>query len=191
MTESVRRSIVYHGLLALVFVSVLHSPVSRAESGGESSTDPMQMSAIEAPLQLRGQATLRVMFWRIYDSALMTPNGDWWPGIRPLRLEIRYRRAIRADRLVEQTEKEWSAQGIDHPRKAAWLSELGSLWPDVQPGDALNFEVTTQERGIFTLNGEILGAIDDPDFSSAFLAIWLSPDTTQPELRAKLIGFDL
>ncbi len=186
MTRHLGRPSGYHRLFVLLWVALMLAPLGRAQN----TADSMQISAIEAPLQQRGQATLRVMFWRIYDSALMTPNGDWWPGIRPLRLEIRYRRAIRADMLLEQTEKEWSAQGIDHPRKLAWLSELRSLWPDVQPGDALHFEVNAQELGIFTLNGEILGEIDDPDFSSAFLAIWLSPDTTRPALRAQLIGLD-
>jgi hypothetical protein len=45
-------------------------------------------------------------------------------------------------------------------------------------------------RSTFLLNGKPLGSIDDPQFGPSFLAIWLSPDTSRPELRRSLIGMN-
>ena len=43
------------------------------------------------------------------------------------------------------------------------------------------------QRFSFTF-GQTLGGIEDPDFGRHFLNIWLSPDTSRPELRLALIG---
>jgi hypothetical protein len=48
--------------------------------------------------------------------------------------------------------------------------------------------VDEQDRSSFSLNGRALGTIEDPGFGQDFLAIWLSPETSRPELRLALIG---
>lgn len=40
----------------------------------------------------------------------------------------------------------------------------------------------------FYRNGEQLGVIADPGFGRQFLDIWLSPNTSRPELRLALTG---
>jgi hypothetical protein len=37
-------------------------------------------------------------------------------------------------------------------------------------------------------NGQLHKAIDDPLLSESFFAIWLSPATQEPRLRAQLLG---
>ena len=148
----------------------------------------LSASATTLGLQKCGEAKLTVLFWDIYESSLYTPTGQYHPDIRPLRLEIKYLRQIKADDLIEQTAKEWQAQGLHDSRHGAWLETLGTLWPDVRKHDVLALSITEDGSAAFTFNGEPLGVIEDPDFGSAFAGIWLSPTTTRPELRAALIG---
>lgn len=141
-------------------------------------------------LQLVGQARLEVLFWSIYDSRLYTADGRYSDGQRPLRLELEYLRDIEAADLVEQTRNEWQHLQLRADEKELWLQELARLWPDVREDDVLALEMSESGRSTFLLNGKPLGSIDDPQFGPSFLAIWLSPDTSRPELRRSLIGMN-
>lgn len=141
-------------------------------------------------LQLVGQARLEVLFWAIYDSRLYTADGRYSEGQRPLRLELEYLRDIEAADLVERTRNEWQHLQLRADEKELWLQELARLWPDVREDDVLALEMSESGRSTFLLNGKPLGSIDDPQFGPSFLAIWLSPDTSRPELRRSLIGMN-
>jgi len=135
-----------------------------------------------------GEARLKVMFWSVYDSRLFTSNGNYEPGTRPLRLEIEYLLDISADKLIKRTAQEWETMGREHPAQSQWLDQLAQLWPDVSKGDVLTLEINEEERATFFLNGERLGTMDDADFAQQFVDIWLSPESSRPELRLALIG---
>jgi hypothetical protein len=139
-------------------------------------------------LQLVGEARLQVLFWSIYDSRLYTADGDYQPGERPVRLEIQYLRDIDAADLVARTAQEWEQLGIRHERQAQWLETMAALWPDIRDSDTLTLELDESNRSVFYHNGRPLGTVEDPDFGQHFLDIWLSPDTSRPELRLALIG---
>ena len=62
------------------------------------------------------------------------------------------------------------------------------MWPDISANDTLRIEVDIDGSNTFLFNGELIGAVDNEDFSQAFLDIWLSPNTTQPAVRKRLIG---
>lgn len=135
-----------------------------------------------------GEARLKVLFWPVYHSRLYSENGAYQRGQRPLRLEIEYLRDITAVQLVERTGQEWQSQNLTHENQQQWLVLLGTLWPDISKGDRLALELDADNRSRFYFNGEPLGEIADPDFGQQFLDIWLSPNTTRPELRSALIG---
>lgn len=139
-------------------------------------------------LQLVGKARLDVMFWSIYDSRLLAPQGKYQPGVRPLRLEITYLRNIDAEDLVKRTREEWEHLGLAHPEQEDWLSRLGVLWPDIRKQDTLSLHLEQDNSSAFYLNGELLGEVEDADFGQQFLDIWLSPQTSRPELRSALLG---
>lgn len=139
-------------------------------------------------LQLVGEARLQVLFWSIYDARLYTADGDYEPGDRPVRLELQYLRDVDADDLVARTALEWEQQGLRHARQAQWLETVGTLWPDIRRNDTLALELDETGRSTFYFNGRKLGTVEDADFGRQFLAIWLSPDTSQPDLRLALIG---
>ena len=64
------------------------------------------------------------------------------------------------------------------------------MWPDVKENDVLALVLDGGNKSTFLLNGEPLGSIDEPAFGQRFLDIWLSPETSRPELRLALIGHD-
>jgi len=138
-------------------------------------------------LQMVGQARLNVLFWPVYDSRLYSPDGSYAEGSRPLRLEIQYLRAVRAQDLLEQTRKEWQRLGTGVAQQQ-WLAALEQIWPDVGENDVLSLVLDEQDRSTFLLNGSPLGTIEDPAFGRELLAIWLSPETSRPELRLALLG---
>lgn len=139
-------------------------------------------------LQLVGEARLKVMLWPVYDSRLYSATGDYNSEQRPLRFEIKYLRNIDASDLVLQTELEWVQQGNNHPRQEQWLETLQQLWPDVTKDDVIALDLDEQGYSTFYSNDELLGQITDRDFGVHFLNIWLSPDTSRPELREALLG---
>jgi hypothetical protein len=144
----------------------------------------------ETRLQLVGEARLEVLFWSIYDSRLYSADGSYTEGQRPVRLELQYLRDVEGSDLVEHTHNEWQHLQLRSESKAAWLDQLAAMWPDVRENDVLAMEIGESGRSTFTLNGEALGSISDPEFGPSFLAIWLSPDTSQPGLRRDLIGMN-
>jgi hypothetical protein len=146
------------------------------------------VQASESTLRMVGQAHLTFMFWPIYDSRLYSADGSYQEGQLPLQLEIQYLRDVDADDLVQHTQSEWQRQGLSHGSQQQWLETLSRLLPDVSENDVLALVVDEQGRSEFLLNGQLLGQINDPLFGQHFLAIWLSPETSQPEMRQALLG---
>lgn len=126
-----------------------------------------------------GEATLTWGPFTVYHSQLRTPNGRYDGPQQDRALIITYRRDIDREALVDATRDQWQAQGI---------------WPDVSPGSQLAFVVSGGE-GQFWYRASAaqtaftpLGPRQSAAFSTRFLAIWLDPRTTYPELRQQLIG---
>ena len=140
--------------------------------------------------ELVGEARLTFLFWPVYDSRLYSLDGQYREGQRPLRLEIQYLLDVEADDLVSRTLEEWQHQQLQHPRQQQWALQLGTLWPDIREGDILAIELDEAGGNTFYRNGQRLGGVDDDAFGAQFLAIWLSPATSRPELRLALIGND-
>lgn len=135
-----------------------------------------------------GKARLSVLFFDVYDSILKTPSGQYDGYREPVALEIHYLRDIKASALVKQTVKEWESLGVSPEVYTPFLQPLESLLPDVKKDDSLTFIVLPDGSNTFYYNGRELGGLDHPQFGQLFLNIWLSPETSRPELRAQLLG---
>jgi hypothetical protein len=62
------------------------------------------------------------------------------------------------------------------------------IFPDIKTGDRLTGRHHPGQGASFFHNGRSIGRIDDPEFASRFFGIWLSPTTSQPEMRITLLG---
>ncbi|TCS37127.1 chalcone isomerase family protein [Reinekea marinisedimentorum] len=144
-----------------------------------------------ANLQLVGEATLKIMFWNVYQSRLYTPSGRFegynQPHAGEYMLEITYLQNIKSSDLVEQTYKQWQHLGVPQADVEPFMEELLNYWPDVSEGDTLSMHVANG-RTHFYFNGVLTGEIAEPEFGPMFVSIWLSPETSQPKMRKKLLG---
>jgi len=170
---------------------VLASIIAFAESADDSASAVMSPRiSLEAlrPLSLVGRSELNVAFFKVFDSELYTLSGEWAAPDHSFRFLLTYRRNISGRFLAKQTEKEWDHLGLNDARRAAWEAQVLEMWPDVSKGDKIVFDV--DERGIsrFYYNGTWVGTIEDPDFAPAFIAIWLSPETSRPAHRDGLLA---
>jgi len=73
---------------------------------------------------------------------------------------------------------------------ADWQMQLIQVFPDIQKGDRLIGLYDPQMPSQFFLNGKLIGVIDDADLSRHFFDIWLSEETSKPQLRLQLLGME-
>jgi len=142
-----------------------------------------------------GQAQLKVLFFDIYQSTLLSPDGlyrrseDITP--HPLALSIHYQRDISQKQLIDATDEQWEILGYSASDRSTWIRQLESIFPDIEQGQKLAY-VTDGKVGHFYYDryGQFvpIGAVDNETLNDAFLAIWLSPETQYPNLRRRLIG---
>ena len=139
-------------------------------------------------LQYVGQGKMSWLFIDIYKASLFSEDGKYQPRQYPQALTIRYQRNISKKELLKATRQEWQKLSVDENLYREWLHKLSKLWPEIKEGDSLTFLVSSNGHGDFYHNDNWLGRIDNPEFSDAFLSIWLSEHTSEPGLRRKLIG---
>ena len=161
-----------------------------AALASENAAAPSYFIAFDAlpPLKEIGRSSLRVMVFKVFDSALFTQSGEWQDPTKSFRYELTYARTIAGTVLASQTTKEWGHLGFIDERQSGWVEYLEAIWPDVSKGDTITFDVDAAGISRFYFNGEWLGAIEDPDFAPTFIAIWLSPETSRPAHREGLLA---
>lgn len=136
-----------------------------------------------------GSATFSIWLWDIYTSKLITPSGKYI-GIdaHPFTIyEITYLRDIESAELVKRTIEQWQHLGISAHIYQPYIGQLKQSWPDINKGDKLTL-VVKNNQSAFYYNNKLTGIIDSKSFASLFLDIWLSKNTSQPDLRAQLLG---
>jgi hypothetical protein len=135
-----------------------------------------------------GEGTLRWFGLKIYDATLW--SADRAASLAaPLRLELRYARALSGAAIAERSDEEIARLGFGtREQRAGWLEAMRRLFPDVAAGDALAGEHLPGRGARFYRNGAPIGEVADPEFSRAFFSIWLDPRTAEPGLRASLLG---
>jgi len=135
-----------------------------------------------------GKGRLSVVFWDVYDATLYAPDGKWAEG-KPSALSVHYFRQIEGPDIADRSAHEIRKQGFaDEVKLAAWRTQMRSIFPDVHNGSVLTVIYTQGKPTRFYLDDKEIGSVVDPDFGEAFLNIWLSDKTSEPELRRKLLG---
>lgn len=143
-----------------------------------------------------GAAQLSMLFFDIYESELLTPNGQYTISNditpHPLALSITYQRDISQQQLLDATVEQWQKLGFPSNEMNEWSKKLEIIFPDIEEGHNITY-VTNGSQGDFFHSGssssaQLIGSIQDESFNDAFLSIWLSPDTEYPKLRQGLLG---
>jgi hypothetical protein len=175
-------------LLALACVVV---PVRASTTLAPPAAPPAEVAAALPAARLVGQGTLRWFGLAVYEARLWAADG--FDALRfdahPFALELRYLRRLDGPAIAERTLDEMRRGGpIAEPEAAAWRAAMRAAFPDVSPGDRLTGVHEPAQGTRFHFNGRVTGAIGDTTFARRFYAVWLGPQTSQPGLRADLIG---
>lgn len=138
--------------------------------------------------ELVGTSRLHYLLWDIYDAELYAPGGKW-DDRSPFALTLTYLHDFKGKTLAEYSIKEMRKLGFDDEAKLArWQAQLETVFPDVARNDELTGVRDANGTTRFYRNGHPLGVILDAEFTRHFFDIWLSPNTSAPHSRAKLLG---
>ena len=138
-------------------------------------------------LKTVGKAEMRWLFFPLYQVALKTADGRYQESRYPQALDILYRRSIAKEDLLTATDNQWQRLRVPVAQRQEWLKQLGAIWPTIKRGDRLGFSVNANGSNHFSYNGKNIDGVSDSKFGETFLAIWLSPNTSQPAVRRLLI----
>jgi hypothetical protein len=149
-----------------------------------------QVSSVLEGATWVGSSRLRFFGLDVYDANLWTAPDFKSSAFEqyPLVLELTYLRGLSGNSIAERSLKEMRRNAVLQPeQETRWLVAMQQIFPDVRSGDKLVGLHTPGTGARFWLNGQARGAIDDTDFSRLFFGIWLSPNTSEPKLRAALL----
>ena len=134
-----------------------------------------------------GEADLSVLWFDVYNAELLSPDGRYSGINSPLVLKLNYRRNISKLDLLEETQKQIE-KFAPTDQTDLWLTKLSQIWPDIRKGDQLAFWIDQNNTGHFFYNERFIGSFKDPAFSDAFIQIWLSDNSSYPNLAKQLRG---
>ena len=135
-----------------------------------------------------GEARLKVMLWNVYDATLYAPEGRWQPE-QPFALSLDYLRELKGEKIAERSIEEMRKLGFsDSAKLNQWQKKLLEIFPDVDEDTQITGIRTQEGHSLFLKNGEQLALIEDEEFTRWFFKIWLDEETSEPEMRERLLG---
>jgi len=147
---------------------------------------------IELPgARLAGSGRLTFLGLSIYDGRLWVGEGFKAEqyDTEPLAIELEYSRTLYGKLIAERSLEEMKRSGaIEDDKAARWLAAMKQTFPDVAKGDRITGVHRPGESARFFFNGQLCGELRDAEFARRFFGIWLSPQTSEPKLRAALLG---
>jgi hypothetical protein len=146
------------------------------------------LNSYSADMKPVGDGRLTYMFWDVYDATLYAPKGEWSDN-KPYALQLNYLINVKGRKIAKISVEEIENQGFkDKEQLARWKSEMTRIFPDMAAGTSIIGVRTKAGNTVFYKNDKPIGTIKDKEFTKKFFAIWLSPNTSEPVLRQKLLG---
>jgi len=186
-----RRTTLHCGLLAgLAMVTGLPMALAQSEGQSQVTVPPRLRAFFSDPRWVGGQ---RFTYWGfdVYDASLWANVSfapeDW--ARQDLILELRYLRDFKgldiAQRSVDEIHKQ---RALSAEKKQKWFSALQALIPDVRSGERLT-GVYTPGKGMKLLHQDrTVGEVADAELAQRFFGIWLAAETSQRQLRQRLLA---
>lgn len=177
-------------LLLAAAASLPWAGAALAQSQSPAATAQEVASALPQG-QLIGQGRLTVWGFQVYDARLWAAAGFGAGGYasQPLALELAYLRAFDAVEVAKRSLQEMRrSTAITDAQAAQWTTALLRVIPDVRKGDRITGVHRPGVGAAFWVNGKASGEIRDAEFARLFFGIWLSPNTSEPQLRQALLA---
>lgn len=162
------------------------APAAAVQALGSSAGHPQLQGS-----RLQGEATLRFIGLRVYHARLWTlPDfRSEKLGEQPLVLELDYLRDLKGSAIAERSLQEMRRVGsLGEAQAQRWLEQMQRIFPDVRAGDRLTGQLIPGQGTVFWHNGKVVGRVAEPEFGVLFFGIWLSPATSEPDMRLALLG---
>lgn len=156
-----------------------------------AQTLPQELRAAVLDATLSGQATMTFWGFEVYQATLWVTPGfvDSSYDQSPFALDLAYLRDFKGADIAKRSIAEMRRQASMTPaQEAAWEGQMHALFPDVQKGDRITGVNQPATGASFWRNGRLLGEVRDPAFAKFFFGIWLSPQTSEPQLRRALLA---
>lgn len=175
-------------MCTLAFVVCLFMPAQSALA--EELLRP-EIRAVLADAKHTGSARMTIWGIDVYQASLWTAPGfssqDY--DQHAFALELEYLRSFSSDAIAKRSIQEMRRVGSFTVTQAdQWLTQLRTLIPDVQKGDRITGVNRPGVGARFFVNGQATGEERNAEFSRLFFGIWLSPKTSEPQLRQSLLG---
>jgi len=137
-----------------------------------------------------GEYSYSYFIWDIYNIALYAENNDASNG-QNIALMLTYKRDLKGQDISARSISEIRNLGFKHEDiLQSWQDKMDHIFPNVQDGTVLT-GIRYSDKVVFYQNGREIGIIQDAEFSRYFFDIWLSPNTSEPDMRKALLGLDI
>jgi len=160
-------------------------------SWAQAPSAPPEVQSHWRSARLQGQGLMRYFGFAVYRARLWVPSRidaqAWWQ--QPFALELVYDRALDGAAIAERSLMEMQRQTtLTSDQQTQWLGWMRQAFPNVQSGDRLSAVHAAQQPGLRLYhNGAVRQSSSDREFARLFTGIWLSPQTSQPQLRQALL----
>lgn len=178
------------GALAVAGALLAAAP-SFADDAAPTPSKPAEISTVIKADTPYGMGKMRVLLMTAYDAALWTDATKWSMQV-PFALNVTYHFACSssdiADRLLDEISH--VNPNVASATLAHYRALFAGLFPDAKSGDHMTALYTPDGTIRFFNDGQQTGQVHDASFAQAFFGIWLSPETSEPGLRDKLLHLD-
>jgi len=152
---------------------------------------PSELRPVLPLATLSGQA--RMTFWgfEVYQATLWVGPGfvDTTYEQSAFALELAYLRDFTGADIATRSIAEMRRQTpLTLAQESNWDNQMRAIFPDVKAGDRITGVNQPATGAVFWRNGRLLGEVRDPVFAKQFFGIWLSPQTSEPQLRRALLA---
>lgn len=155
-----------------------------------SKNDVVIKKFINNPI-IVGSSDFSYLLWEVYNATLYA-NSEKWSGYDKIfALKLKYKRKLYGDEIAKRSIKEMRQLGFkDEQKLAEWYSQMSKIFPDVKKDTELTGIYIPGKETIFFKDNIKIDVIKDNDFGKWFFDIWLSPETSEPKLREKLLNLN-
>lgn len=143
-------------------------------------------TALFAQWEMVGNADYNWGPFQIYTLSLYSETGTYEKNQRPLMLSFNFDKPVEGKSFAITLIKEIKSVKAEGDT-TQWLKELQKIFPDFSPKDVLSY-IALPEKGYFVLNDTVLDFEFDALFNQAFLASFLSPESSYTAIQPQLFG---
>ena len=149
---------------------------------------PAEIASVIHAATPYGSGKYAVLFITAYDTELWT-DAPGWSMNAPFALTLRYHIGFSSDYLLNRTLREM--KGVDPKLSDADIERYRKAMAFFAPassGDEMTMLYQPGEPVKFFKNGAPTGEVNEPGFAQDFFGVWLSPNTSEPDLRKSLLN---